>query len=251
MIFAWMAFFNGILAILLTAAGIALAHFDVTAPIVGFLTFVAGFLLGLLALLFSIVALIVMLFSPRRRIALGRTVFGGILSLIVVMPVLEVLRTHPYPAINDITTDTSSPPEFVPAGDLTPDKVAAMKYDRAKYAAVQQGFYTNLTPLKIEGAPDDTFKKVEIIAGEIPSWRITMNDAGSHTIEGVATSGLFHFRDDFVIQVRPQPGGGALVEMRSKSRDGKGDLGVNYNRIESFFTDRQGSPRGVATPAAS
>jgi len=251
MVPAWLAFFNGILAIVLTAAGIALAHFGVTAPIIGFLTFVAGFVFGLIALFTSILALLVMLFSRRRRIALGRAVAGGILSLIVVMPVLQVLRTHQYPEINDITTDTAAPPEFVPAGDLTPDKVGAMKYDRAKYAAVQQGFYTNLTPLKMEGPPDDVFKKAEIIAGEIPSWRITMNDAGSRTIEGVATSGLFHFRDDFVIQVRPQAGGGALVEMRSKSRDGKGDLGVNYNRIEGFFTDLQGSPRGVSTPAAS
>jgi len=39
----------------------------------------------------------------------------------------------------------------------------------------------------------------------------------------------------------------SLVEMRSKSHDGKGDLGANYNRIESFFKALQGPPRGVET----
>jgi uncharacterized protein (DUF1499 family) len=42
--------------------------------------------------------------------------------------------------------------------------------------------------------------------------------------------------DDFVIQVRPAPDGtGSLIEMRSKSRDGIGDFGVNYKRIRMFF----------------
>ena len=41
------------------------------------------------------------------------------------------------------------------------------------------------------------------------------------------------------IQVRPGPNGGSLVEMRSKSRDGVGDLGVNYNRIVMFLSKLQ------------
>ncbi|HZY59493.1 MAG TPA: DUF1499 domain-containing protein, partial [Candidatus Binataceae bacterium] len=56
------------------------------------------------------------------------------------------------------------------------------------------------------------------------------------TIEGVAVTRLFHFRDDLIIQVRAAPsGGGSLVEMRSKSRDGVGDVGANYKRINGFF----------------
>ena len=63
----------------------------------------------------------------------------------------------------------------------------------------------------------------------------------------MATSTLFRFHDDFVIQVRPAAETDySLVEMRSKSRDGKGDLGTNYNRIESFFRALEGPPRGVA-----
>jgi uncharacterized protein (DUF1499 family) len=107
--------------------------------------------------------------------------------------------------------------------------------------------YHGLAPLKLGGSPDDVYKRVEIIAGEFPGWEVTYRDPARHMVEGVADSTLFQFKDDFVIQVRPADSGGeSLVEMRSKSRDGKGDLGANYNRIQSFFKALQGPPRGVA-----
>jgi uncharacterized protein (DUF1499 family) len=68
----------------------------------------------------------------------------------------------------------------------------------------------------------------------MPRWTITYTDPKTRTIEGIAETQLFHFRDDFVIQVRPAPSG-SLVEMRSKSRDGVGDVGANYKRIQAFF----------------
>jgi uncharacterized protein (DUF1499 family) len=34
--------------------------------------------------------------------------------------------------------------------------------------------------------------------------------------------------------VRPAEGGGAIVDVRSKSRDGRGDLGANAARIRDF-----------------
>jgi uncharacterized protein (DUF1499 family) len=111
------------------------------------------------------------------------------------------------------------------------------------------GTYKDLAPLRLDGAPDDVFKRVQIIAGEVPDWQITNNDQGKRKIEGIATSALFRFKDDFVIEVRDAGGGASLVEMRSKSRDGKGDLGVNYHRIRSFFTLVQGPPRGATPPA--
>ena len=67
-------------------------------------------------------------------------------------------------------------------------------------------------------------------------WKVTYTDPKTRSLEGVATTSLFRFHDDFVIQVRPAPGGsGSLVEMRSKSRDGQGDVGANYKRIQSFL----------------
>jgi uncharacterized protein (DUF1499 family) len=38
-----------------------------------------------------------------------------------------------------------------------------------------------------------------------------------------------------VIRVRPQADGSSRVDMRSKSRDGQGDMGVNAQRIRDYI----------------
>jgi len=249
MIAAWLAFLDGLLAIVLSLAGIVAAHFALTKPFTGFELLLLGFLIGVVGLVIGIVAMLVTFLSPSRYSGRKWAVIGSVLTLAVVLPILMIVATHrQYPAINDITTDTANPPEFVEAPQLPENHGRSMKYDNATYASIQQNapVYRNLGPLKFDYKPDDTFKKAEIIAGEIPDWQITRNDSKTRTLEGVATSKWFHFKDDFVIQVRPADGQSSLVEMRSKSRDGKGDLGANYNRIEMFFHALQGPPRGAA-----
>ncbi len=44
----------------------------------------------------------------------------------------------------------------------------------------------------------------------------------------------FRFKDDFVIEVRDK-NGQSVVEIRSKSRDGQGDVGTNARRIRLFL----------------
>jgi len=211
--------------------------------------FLGGGVLGVFGVLAGLIGLI-RTASPARSAGRPRAVVGIILSLIVVAPPLGVFFTHRYPPINDITTDTVNPPEFVKAQEIPANRGRDMKYNAAKYASIQQstGVYRDLAPLKLDAAPDDAFKKAEIIAGEIPNWRITYSDASKRTLEGIATSAIFHFNDDWVIEVRGADGGGSLVEMRSKSRDGVGDMGVNYHRIKSFFHLLSGPVRGAVAP---
>ncbi len=49
-------------------------------------------------------------------------------------------------------------------------------------------------------------------------------------IEATDTSRMFRFVDDIAVRIRPD-GTGSRVDVRSKSREGKGDLGVNAARI--------------------
>lgn len=235
MIPAWLAFFDSLIAVALVAAGVVAAHFQYATPFGGFQIFVLGFLLGILAFIFGVIGIFATR-NPMRAPARPRAVIGTILGLFVIVPIFAiVMRTARYPAINDITTDTENPPEFVHAAELAPNHGRDLKYDKAKYAERQKRGYGAVAPLKMPETPDDAFAVVQKKAREMPGWQITNIDPGARTIEGYDTSGLFHFQDDFVIQVRPAQGGGSLLEMRSKSRDGEGDLGVNYKRIETFF----------------
>jgi uncharacterized protein (DUF1499 family) len=206
-------------------AGPGLAHVGAVRAMIGFLIFDLGGLLGLVALVVGLAA------ALRGRgagvgLALGAALTAAFLTI--------AARGAKFPPINDITTDTANPPRFVAAQSLPANHGRDMSYPGAAFAAQQRRGYRSLKPLPLALPPDQAFARVEAAARQMPRWRITRVDAAAHALEGVATSRLFRFRDDFVIEVRPQDAGSA-VEMRSKSRDGKGDIGANAKRIEAFF----------------
>ncbi len=235
MIVAWLAFFDSLLAVSMLAAGIVGAHYRYTTPFTGFQMFLLGFLMGFVAVLLGLIGIFATR-TPMRAPARPRAVIGTILGLLVITPILWIMLTGPkVPAINDITTDFDNPPEFVRALQLNANHDRSMKYDRAKYADKQLNGYGPLAPLKMPEPPDDAFKAVQKTASQMPDWTITSANTSTRTIEGYATSALFHFNDDFIVQVRPGEGGGSLLEMRSKSRDGIGDFGINHKRITDFF----------------
>ncbi|HKV53139.1 MAG TPA: DUF1499 domain-containing protein [Candidatus Binataceae bacterium] len=260
MILAWITLFDGLLALLLAVVGILLAHFGVTPPfhlhfspgLFGLTLVLLGLAISLFGVIIGVIALFITFLMPTRRAGRSPAIIGLILALFVLVPILRIRASaSQYPLINDITTDTKNPPVFTNALNLPANRGRDMSYKPETLAAQEAApIYQNLQPLKMPGAPPDVYKRVEIIAGEFPGWLVTYRDPASRTVEGVATSTLFQFKDDFIIQVRPDPSGsGSLVEMRSKSRDGKGDLGANYNRIESFFTAMQGPVRGATPPS--
>ena len=78
----------------------------------------------------------------------------------------------------------------------------------------------------------------------MPGWEITFEDKANGHFEGVATTRLFRWRDDFIIEVTPAGEGKSRIDMRSKSREGKSDLGANARRIRRFFEAKQGGSHG-------
>jgi uncharacterized protein (DUF1499 family) len=219
------AFLVAVGAALVFVGGPLLAHVRLLSPLRGFVLFDLGGLLGLAALLLGITA------TLRGRESRRGLVLGGVMTLAFL---LIAARGVNVPRINDITTDVVNPPQFVTAGSLDGNRGRDMRYPGASFAQQQQAGYPNLGPLALNVPVDEAFKRVLAAAAQMPMWEITRSDTGAHALEGVATSRVFRFQDDFVIEVRPHDGG-SLVQMRSKSRDGKGDIGANAARIEAFF----------------
>jgi len=264
MIPAWLSISDAILAALLLGMGVVGAHVGAIPPMIGFLAFLLSFVIAILALLFGLIGL-ARTSAAERRCGRPKAVAGIVLGLLIAVPVgFTMWRwwSMPYPNINDITTDYDNPPQFVNPPGLS---AASMKYDRARLEPIQTRYYPKLAPLRLDEKPDDAFAAVKAAAdvpplvglqmtGQIPAgpgWFIVYIDPATRTIEGVETSYLFRFRDDFVIQVRPGPdANSSLVEMRSRSRDGTGDFGVNYNRIREFFGLLEpGCDRAAASPS--
>lgn len=221
----------GRLCLLTVFLGPALAHFWIAAPFAGFVVFLVGVLFGVLAVVVGLLALLIGPAGSR-----GGTLAGMAVGLIVVVAVVLMLVTHrDIPRINDITTDTDTPPQFVNASTLPENAGRDMGYPGPSFAEQQKAGYPDLAPLVLAMPPDEAFKQVAAAARSMPNWVITREDASAHALEGYDTTRLFHFRDDFVIEVRPTPNGQSAVQMRSKSRDGKGDVGANAARIRAFF----------------
>jgi uncharacterized protein (DUF1499 family) len=208
--------------------GPAAAHFGIAPPFWGFLAFVAG---GVIGLSNSIAGLLVF-----RRGARGR---GVLIMLMSELPALALVYSSVEgvgaPLINDITTDLVEPPNLIAAQDRPGNRGRDMVYPEAFKPQVRAA-YGDLAPLHLAEPPDAVFARAIRLAQARPDWEVTYVNGSARTFEGVATSRLFRFRDDFVVRVRPD-GEGSVVDMRSKSRDGQGDLGKNAARIRAFLAD--------------
>lgn len=231
---------SGCAAAAAAIAGPLLAYLEWVAPMTGFGLFVLALLLAVVALFAGSAALVTGPSGARSKSLLG--LVPAVVILIAVST--QVVPTRDYPRINDITTDTERPPEFVAARDLAPNRSRDMAYAGEEFARQQRAAYPDLAPVELSSPPEASFAQVRRTAEQMPGWQITLADPDAHRIEGIETSRLFRFRDDFVIEVRGA-GTGSVVHMRSKSRDGRGDLGVNAKRIRTFFAKlREAGPIG-------
>jgi len=211
----------GILAVVAIVVGPALAHYAVVPPLAGFAMFALGGILAILVALVSLVQLV------RGR---GLTL-GGALALVAGVFFFALMgRGRGAPRINDFTTDLDDPPTYVAAGNVPANAGRDMAYPR-DFAAEQRQCCADLHPARVAAPPAQAYERALAVAKAMPHWEVTRADPSSGTIEVVATSELFRFRDDVVLRVRPTPDGGSKVDVRSKSRDGKGDLGANAARI--------------------
>jgi uncharacterized protein (DUF1499 family) len=206
--------------------GIGLSSLGLIPPIVGFALFALS---GPL----SLVAAIAIYFTRVRK---GRLNFRILVILAAIPFIIVILSTIPslgYPVMNDVTTDLENPPEFVKALDAPANAGRDMSYPE-EFKPLARDTYTAIEAPHFEEAPERVFIRVLEVAELQSGWKITNDDPATLTVEGEAQSYFFRFVDDFVIRVS-ESDDGARVDMRSKSRDGKGDLGTNGKRIQSFF----------------
>jgi uncharacterized protein (DUF1499 family) len=235
---ARVALWCGGFAFVAAVVGPLFAHFGIVPPMVGFVILAIGLLDAATALLLGTIAMF------RGGEASRGAAMGGILAaMLVVGPVLIAASSGAgLPRINDITTDTENPPQFTQAMRLEENAGRDLSYPGESFAAQQRAGYADLGPLRLDVDPGEAFARALAAANRIDTWEITLADPGIRKIEGVDTTWLFRFQDDFVIEVRPDGSGGSLLHMRSKSRDGKGDVGANAARIRAFFERVEQTP---------
>jgi len=213
----------GLFAALCFVLGPVLAWLRLVPPLTGFGVFA---LAGLAGLVIGI--------RTAVRALRGRSFTrGGLVALVVgVAFVVIAARGMGTPRINDFTTDLDDPPAFRNAATLPANAGRDLTYPAA-FAVVQRGCCPDLHPARLRGGTEEVFARARQVADSM-HWTITAAEPAAGTIEATAQSRLFGFVDDIVIRVRPD-GGASRVDVRSKSRDGKGDLGTNAARIRRYI----------------
>ena len=202
----------------------------------GFKLFLAGIALSVLALLLSLVG------WRQTRAARGRGLAwaGIIISLLLVAPMLpHIIAAFTVPPIHDITTDTDNPPAFVDILPLRADAPNAAEYGGETLAAMQKAAYPEIAPLLLLNMPPaEAFALAEMLV-QRRGWTVAASVPAEGRIEATAQTRMMRFQDDVVIRITPTDAG-SRIDMRSVSRFGKSDLGVNAKRIREFLADLGG-----------
>ena len=172
----------------------------------------------------------------RRWPALVIAVVALAIALIVVwIPRNLQAMARSVPPIHDISTDTENPPAFVAIAERRRGAPNPAAYDGPEVAAQQRKAYPDLGPLTLSSPPDRVLTAAEAVARR-QGWEVVAVAPAEGRLEATATTPWFGFKDDVVVRVTPA-GTGSRVNVRSKSRVGRSDLGANAKRIRAFLAE--------------
>jgi uncharacterized protein (DUF1499 family) len=205
-----------------------------------FFAAIAGAVLGLLGLILA------------RRARKAGLMLPNLLAVVVALGFVLYLGTQirtarTVPGIHEVSTDLDDLPQFtrlklredylekVPDMDRPELKALAPE---ARWKAIHREAYGDLRPVRVATSPSDTIRRAAQLARD-RGWAVSHEDPDAGILEATDTTFFFRFKDDVVVRARPAPGGGSLVDMRSISRVGGSDVGVNAKRVRAFLKDLQ------------
>jgi uncharacterized protein (DUF1499 family) len=146
-----------------------------------------------------------------------------------------ILPSKPY--IHDITTDTENPPAFVAALPLRQGVENSATYGGPDVAKQQLAGYPDIKPAHFNAPPDRVFGAALALAID-SGWTVTAALPAEGRIEAFDTTLWYGFKDDIVLRIVAD-GAGTRVDMRSESRYGRSDFGVNARRITKYLAALQ------------
>jgi hypothetical protein len=239
-------------ALLMAMASVAAALLAAVGSGADWWSFMTGFAIlriAFFAAIAGVVLAVAALFMGRRngwranRPALIALLVAG---LFVAYLMNQIANARSVPAIHDATTDLVDPPRFTKLAlradnlETIPDEgraeLAAMAPEE-RWKALHRRAYSDLRSVRLPTAVAATTERAAALA-KARGWQVVSADPRSGVVEATATTRFFRFKDDIAVRIRPDPAsGGSIVDMRSVSRVGTSDLGVNAGRIRAFLAD--------------
>jgi hypothetical protein len=203
-------------------------------------------LLGIVAVFAVISMILAIRATPRRNGLLAAAILGLLVPGATFVMFLSASAGAGDNPIHDISTDTANPPSFsdstmamreaeeanalsdyqVPLGQLEVFKDVGPELAVKSHAQIITDRKDRPAPLPLGGA--SKAKGVAAVAAAMGAMGLKdiRSDAEAGTVEGVAETFWFGFKDDVVARI-----GASQIDFRSVSRVGRSDLGANTARI--------------------
>jgi uncharacterized protein (DUF1499 family) len=144
-----------------------------------------------------------------------------------------------YPAIHDVSTDLNDIPAYHAVLPLRANAPNTTVYGGSRNmtpernAQLQREAYPDLVPQVYNASEEEMYDRALAAVAKM-GWELVDANPDEGRIEATATTFWFRFRDDVVIRIRPL-GPTTVVDARSLSRVGGGDIGTNAKRLRAFF----------------
>lgn len=195
------------------------------------------------------VALVAMLLLALRRrwrelrLPLATVVIAAIFVGIVAY---NLGKARIAPPIHDVTTDIVDPPRFRTLGlrednldtvPVPPDSELAGLDNVSRWRLLHLHHYGDIGPVIVPASVPATVEAArQLVEGR--GWELAASEPATGRVEATATVSIYRFKGDVVLRITPNPDGpGSIVHMRSVSRVGVSDLGVNAARVRDFLAD--------------
>ncbi|MBB1454953.1 DUF1499 domain-containing protein [Pseudoalteromonas sp. SG43-5] len=195
-----------------------------------------GFKFGVYAGGAALVLLIVQALFMRKTLTLSSGVIALVFSVVAIaMPLNMMNKAKSVPAIHDISTDLVNPPKFVAIAPLRAEAPNPVEYAGEETAVQQRKAYPELATLSFAQSKADLMAASEQAVKNLGFAVVSANTA-TGIVEATDTTTWFGFKDDVVIRIKDE-GSQRFVDIRSKSRVGRSDLGKNAERIHSIINE--------------
>ncbi len=226
-------------AVQLAIVGVLLHRFTGMSTPVAMNLFMSAFVLAALAVVIGVIAYVGI--WRRGGEGFGRATFGILMGgILLAWPGTYLPKFITLPVINDVSTDTSSPPRFVHAVSERPQDANPVMYPGGKFANEQRSSYPDIKPLIVKYSRARAFDTARMIMKK-REWAIVDEKrpgkgVSTGKIEAVQRTLVLGFPDDIVVRIGGDKGR-AKIDVRSASRYGRHDFGRNAERIRGFLKE--------------
>ncbi len=201
----------------------------------------------------AFIALIALAIGRRWRLMLWPAIALIVAGAFVAVVSYSFGKAATVPPIHDVTTSLDNPPAFetltlradnlenVPDGG---DETLAALEPEARWRRYHEQAYGDIRPITVPVPVAEAVAAAEMLVDE-RGWELAAVDPATGRLEATDTVSIYRFKDDVVLRITPDPNGpGSVVDMRSVSRVGISDLGVNADRIRAFLADLEAATSG-------